>query len=285
MMAASQCRVFASLLLLSLTSGKVRKPNKQNSTHAGATQALRSDPELCRQNSTMCGKMGSNSTAGCQLLFADIGANTGQSLHQWYHSLDNGRGMKEFARVASWRNRRNYCADVFEANPSFNKYLQYEAHYHRQRGKHVQLYLQTPVSADGGMVEFFDMGFMVNGGGTLSFKSIPKRYDTAAGKIKRLPSISLVEYVRAFAGEHLVLKIDVENYEFKLLRALIASGVLCQKPHRTDLLIEWHLPRASGDVLDAKVERLPADASTTKAMLLWMLDIPACSKVRHHEWW
>ena len=36
---------------------------------------------------------GRNTTDHCDKLFADVGANTGQSLHQWYHSSDAGHGM------------------------------------------------------------------------------------------------------------------------------------------------------------------------------------------------
>ena len=98
-----------------------------------------------------------------------------------------------------------------------------------------------------------------------------------------------VRYVREFAGEHLVLKMDVETYEFKLLRGLVASGALCRAGRKVDLLVEWHLPRmcptCRGEMLDTQVEGLPSDANTTKHALLWMLQSPVCSNVTSHIWW
>ena len=104
--------------------------------HTASCQHAFADPVLCELNSTMCGRYGTNNTDGCRLLFVDIGANVGQSLHQWYHSSDTGHGMKEYAKVASWKTRRTYCADVFEGNPAFNGVLRREAAYHRSRVRH-----------------------------------------------------------------------------------------------------------------------------------------------------
>ena len=106
---------------------------------------VRPDPVLCELNSTQCGRHGSNSTDGCKLLFVDIGANIGQSLHQWYHSSDAGRGAAEYGKVVGWKQRRLYCADVFEGNPAFNNVLLKEAAYHRNRVQHPPIDSTLPV--------------------------------------------------------------------------------------------------------------------------------------------
>ena len=61
-----------------------------------------------------------------------------------------------------------------------------------------------------------------------------------------LHSMNGVEYLRNLKVEHLALKIDVEHYEFELLRGLIVSGALCVPGRRTDLFVEWHVPRDHG---------------------------------------
>jgi hypothetical protein len=235
--------------------------------------------------------LGRNVTTGCRRLFVDVGGNIGQSVNQWYAASNHGRGSKEFAAVANWSHRHTFCTDVFEANRNFNGVLKRVQRLHRERGRDVQLYLGTPFSIGGGVVPFYEMPYTVNSGGTLSFEATPaaRGGPPPRKKIVELQAMDAVRYVREFEGEHLVIKIDVETYEFKLLRGLIASGALCAPGRKLDLLVEWHLPRTcstcAGDVLDAVAEGLPADANTTKQALLWMLQSPVCESVTPRVWW
>ena len=95
----------------------------------------------------------------------------------------------------------------------------------------------------------------------------------------------------------LVLKIDVENYEFLLLPGLIASGVLCNPMRKTDLLIEWHTTRfyGGGEMFNATMMGLPDtyaqlpnlqwDRSlAAKQNLLWLLRSPVCRSVQVWDW-
>ena len=246
------------------------------------------DPLLCgpAYDGDRCQKVGVNTTAHCKLLYVDVGANIGQSLQMWYSNSDKGHGAREFGMIAPWQRRRRFCSDVFEASPSFGRDLARAAAYHRARGKDVRLYVPTPLSIGGGEVAFASQGFVVNGGGTLSVAS-SRDVDKKTAKQVMLQSVDAVEYVRAMeAVEHLVLKIDVENYEFQLLRGLVASGVLCKPGRRTDVLVEWHLPRQSGDMFNATTEGLPLPAREVKEALVWMLaGNPACPTTHAHVWW
>ena len=59
-----------------------------------------------------------------------------------------------------------------------------------------------------------------------------------------LMSMNAIEYLRSLVSvTKFVIKIDVETFEFELVRGLIASGVLCDLRRKTDALIEWHVPR------------------------------------------
>ena len=146
------------------------------------------------------------------------------------------RGMKEFARVANWKIVST--AQTSLGQSSLNKYLQYEAHYHR---------LQWPaaLSSDSSvsrrrMVEFFDMGF-----GQWR-RHIELQIDTR-GMAQRGQDQTPAEHkssrVRASVWKHLVLKIDLENCSSSWCVRLWRRRTV--RPHRTDLLIEWHLPRAA----------------------------------------
>eukprot|EP00966_Prymnesium_polylepis_P282269 6522694-Prymnesium_polylepis.1 len=179
---------------------------------------------------------GLNTTAHCTKLFVDWGANIGQSLRAWYHH--DQRWGPTLNKAAGKAARQSYCADVFEASPSFNSAILREAETLwpskggprcdcangaggecrcgcAAEGKHVKLYLATPISLEGGPVSFESLGFVKDAGGTLSFDAHTEHRKPKEGKAKMLTlqSVNAVEYLRSKASvEHLVLKIDVENY-------------------------------------------------------------------------
>ena len=246
---------------------------------------------------------GSNVTDACDKLYVDVGANIGQSLRWWYHSEDRGRGCTEFAKVATWQVRREYCADVFEAEPaqtsSPRSPLVLEVARHRQRGRNVRLYGATPFSLTGGPVVFNAIGAVNDGGGTISKTSEDSAAPDAKAGAITLQSMNAIEYLRNLKVTHLALKIDVEFYEYELLRGLIVSGALCVPHRRTSLLVEFHTPRFHGNntwkhMFDARQYGLPeltsnsglnTDAVATRDAMLWMLRSPACKNVTYIKWY
>lgn len=290
----------------------------QLAVHASAPATCKYPCEACSQ--------GSNLTAACDKLFVDVGANTGQTLRAWYDG--NRRWDAALAKVMPLAARQHYCADIIEASPSFSTVLLKEANLHRnsrggahcacpssateseqptcrcgcsKTGKDVQLYLGTPFSAESGDVTFQSLGFVHDAGGTLSFDATSVKRLPAQGKAKliTLQSLNAVEYLRSkTAVKHLVLKIDVEAYEFRLLPALITSGALCDPRRKTDLLLEWHTNRyyGAGPMFNETQMGIPQVYSRmpngeldvsygAKNSLLWMLRSPACRTVRVHEDW
>ena len=286
----------------------------------------------CNQTCERC-RVPSNSPAvGCPKLYVDVGANTGNSLNAFFNG--DRRWSPSLNQVLSLSERQEFCADVFEASPSFDASLRNVANRVRRespggarcdpcpptvqtgpptgqcccgcraRGRDVQLYLGTPFSLGGGAVRFESLGFLEDAGGTLSFadanqqrrESTRKRYRHV--QVVELQSMDAVEYIRSKVDvQHLVLKIDVENYEFKLMPGLIASGVLCDPRRRTDLFIEWHTNRfyGLGETFNATSMGIPEayaempnkvmDRSySAKANLLWMLRSPVCRTVRVFDW-
>ena len=322
------------------------------------------EPQMIGRTENKCNATGANVTDGCSKLFVDVGANTGQSLSWWYQATDSGRGATEYAQIEPWRERRLYCADVFEASPSFTMTLRQEVENHRSRGRNIRLYEATPFSLEGGNVTFESLGFMNNAGGSIvrsaaskvqlntqnttqkiaaawerepspcdNFKSAdwctprighcreeyvaercrttcnncsagtsqPRTNHTNVPLLKpasplgstmvHLMSMNAIEYLRS------LVSVDVETFEFELVRGLIASGVLCDLRRKTDVLIEWHVPRGPfydgsyHHLFDEREYKLPGadehntSAFTTREALLWMLRSPVCRTTRAWAWW
>eukprot|EP00327_Prymnesium_parvum_P022935 CAMPEP_0113259464 /NCGR_PEP_ID=MMETSP0008_2-20120614/16366_1 /TAXON_ID=97485 /ORGANISM="Prymnesium parvum" /LENGTH=162 /DNA_ID=CAMNT_0000107985 /DNA_START=137 /DNA_END=625 /DNA_ORIENTATION=+ /assembly_acc=CAM_ASM_000153 len=119
--------------------------------------------------------------------------------------------MSEFALAAPWPERRKYCADVFEANPSWTKSLMREVRYQRDRHKiDIHAYTGTPFATRGGNVSFLRIDGVVNSGGTLSANS-----DMTIARVGRplnatiLEAIDGIQYLHEVHADHLALKIDV----------------------------------------------------------------------------
>ena len=199
--------------------------------------------------------------------------------------------------------RREYCADVFEAEPSHTsspkKPLMLEVARHRHRGRNVRLYGATPFSLTGGPVVFQAAGFIFDGGGTITKTSDESAAPDAKAGAITLQSMNAIEYLRNLKVTDLALKIDVEFFEYELLRGLIVSGALCVPHRRTHLLVEWHTPRnlLNGTwrhMFDARKFGLPeltgdsgarTDAVATRDAMLWMLRSPACKNVTYIKWY
>ena len=60
------------------------------------------------------------------------------------------------------------------------------------------------------------------------------------------------------------MKIDVEGYEFSLMRDLLVSGALCTIV--SELFVEWH----TGNI-DWKRERLPVEDKYMESVYKWLL--------------
>ena len=246
-------RTFASLLAVA-------------SGHAISFDPVLCEPDMIGATENHCNASGTNDTHHCARLFVDVGANTGQSLQQWYHNSDVGHGMGEYGRIETWRRRRLYCADVFEASPHFTRRLTRAVESHRLRGRNIRLYAATPFAL-GQTASFRAIGYVNNAGATRLRPPRAHRLSTmpacptlaggnimpgAAGdesnassppgeEILRLRSMDAIEYLRGIGARRLILKIDVETFEFELLRGLIASGVLCdtRRQARSNIYNAW----------------------------------------------
>ena len=223
----------------------------------------------------------------CTKLYVDWGGNNGQSLLQWYSVRDAGHGVAEFAQVVRSSERRTFCAEVFEPNPVFHKGLRKEAARFNEAGTRVAI-RPAAISIGGGELEFAVQGGPGLGSSLVRSSRAWNNTGPHHSVRRKVPSVDAIGYLRHLTAERVVLKVDVENYEFELLRGLLTSGALCASPV-SDLLVEWHPPRTcpgcSGRQFDEWSEGFLTDSESTMKAILWMLRSPACKGVRYHRWW
>lgn len=192
---------------------------------------------------------------GCQGVFVDVGANGGDTVLNWFRvnsCSEPGSTWPCLPSLPAWltlEKRRSYCAEVFEANPRHWARLNSTATTLQQNvGRQVRFHPRAFAIEDG-QVQFGLDNATRDGQGSSLIMSKRMR-DTKTGKVGRgaevrSNSISVlatdgVDFLREVGRANLpvTLKVDVEGFEFELLRELLVSGVLCN--HVNELFIEWH---------------------------------------------
>ena len=195
----------------------------------------------------------------CSLVYVDVGLNSGESLTSWYRTGPDadGAGVRDPIRPARFGKmprhplvffgreppagagipstlRQQACAVAFEPNPRYKARLENITQQLLDQGKRVLVYTNTAVTVDGGDVLFYtpDADNTVGSVDATTAK---------AGWLKvNVSSIAVAPFVCWLQAHfaHVALKIDVENLEFPIVKALLASGTLCSRS-RMDLFIEY----------------------------------------------
>ena len=221
----------------------------------------------------------------CAGLYVDVGANNGDSLQRWFQLGSCSEPLSAAASQAApcmWQLptslplavRQTYCAHVFEPNPRHWSALQAGAEQFRAQGRSVHVH-KAAFGAHSGSALFGLDTTMANSEGSslLLSKRTRDRTTGAVGKGEAVRSNTInvtvsdgVAFLRRLGEQGLpvVLKLDVEAYEFVLLRSLLASGVLCQTV--SELFVEWHAGRFSWEE-----SGLPAPSETLERVYRWML--------------
>ncbi|KAL1529125.1 hypothetical protein AB1Y20_000085 [Prymnesium parvum] len=130
--------------------------------------------------------------------------------------------------------RQQACAVAFEPNPRYKVRLENITQQLLDQGKRVLVYTDTAVTVDGGDVVFYTPD-ADNAVGSVDATT------AKAGWLKvNVSSIAVAPFVCWLQAHfaHVALKIDVENLEIPIVKALLASGTLCSRS-RMDLFIEY----------------------------------------------
>jgi len=231
----------------------------------------------------------------CNGLFIDVGANEGDTLRRWFefkscsepHPGDTDC-MWTMPAYLPLSVRQTFCAASFEANPRHGPRLsKVAARVIRRHRTNVSVHVGTAFALHNGTVMFgVDNSTARSLGSSLA---ATKRMLGRGGKPNRGPpvasnaisvhAVDAVRYLQGLSVNRIALKVDVEAFEYELLRDLIATGVLCQKVE--DLFVEWHEDRIAW-----RAEGLPVPGPALRAAYTWMLGNATRRRCRTrlHKW-
>jgi Methyltransferase FkbM domain len=172
------------------------------------------------------------------------------------------RMLLKSQQVGYQLNPEDYCYYGIEGNPVFTKKLQQMEHVVLQSTpsplKSAHFYTETVAVAKDGPTQLFLETHGGNYWGSSIYathKTVQKsaHTDHHAPTVANVTGLTLTTLAKAttlmVAGNHLLLKIDIEGAEYPVLDEAYASGILCDYAKasvQVDLLIEIHKPvRAS----------------------------------------
>lgn len=224
--------------------------------------------------SRTCGSVRAAPGTSCTHYFVDAGANTGDSLAEWYRQPTcwSATGVRYPLHLPlhpqcfyAWppslqiERRRQYCAVALEPNQRHWEALQGVAQEVRvSYGRNVTLRPDAFFIREGTARFGVDT---VGKDGVGSSLELQRRTTDAGGRkgagprlsdqhaIREVPTIDAAALLEALGGvataPNVVLKVDIEGSEYTVLRHLLRSGVLCRRV--SHLFVEWHDTGENGE--------------------------------------
>lgn len=182
---------------------------------------------------------------GARKIFIDLGANDGSSTSYFLDPIDGEnsgniaiQGGEKDSFLRGLGSSKDWEVVVFEANTNFTQNLvalQQKA-INSNSVKNFTVYGGTAISKTSGSVTFIiDNPFSGSAGATTMPEST-----SAVGPHYTIPAVGIVDLFHTMKIHHtdfVVLKMDIEGYEFELVRHILTHGVHT----RIDVLaVEYH---------------------------------------------
>lgn len=183
---------------------------------------------------------------GCRNTFFDLGANSGDTLKRLFaKKADRSRKYRSIGGVLRKTKLSigSFCVLSFEGNPRFNQQLQLVQRRYAHESLLLEIFPETAVYITDENVTFYldSLGARTQAGSSLlgeKVSSNPKNVVTIQG----IDFGALLQKISIITHEHwngvVIVKMDLEGFEYSLLRNLIARGLLCNGVDY--LLIEFH---------------------------------------------
>lgn len=182
----------------------------------------------------------------CRNTFFDLGANRGDTLMRLFSKeADHSRKYRSIAAVLRKTNLTigSMCVLSFEANPRFSRELQLFQRRYAHDCLLLEVFSETAVYFRNESVTFYldRMNPRTQAGSSLLSEKVTSTQKNAI-RIQGIDFGELLEKISIITHEYwngvVIVKMDLEGFEYSLLRNLIARGLLCKNVDY--LLVEFH---------------------------------------------
>ena len=198
----------------------------------------------------------------CLGYFIDLGGNRGDTIDKFYSGyfsdLQGRRGLfvqGESTLKLSMQDLERVCVLSFEASPKWTKLLTEAREKQTRLGRHVFVYPETAVDLFWGHITLYVDELSTNGWATSTnpFKKLIIERSEDKLKLRKVKGdrnmlkreaivkaadLTSMLQVLSLTRKPIVLKMDIEGAEFKILPHLLVNGHICTVV--SHLFIEWH---------------------------------------------
>jgi FkbM family methyltransferase len=201
---------------------------------------------------------------GCQHVFLDVGSNRGvhvRSIYEpdkyplmsnfWSQALAKSKFYEMYMNISSGKHpASNVCTFGFEANPDFTSRLHALEEAYQEKGLRAR-WFNLAVSDSAGNLTFYREPLGEQLSGELASNSSTGSALAMRGMLPTtVPTIDFYQFMQdnivnrqipdKSVPATVVMKMDIEGAEFKVLPRLLQQGLMC-KGHGIDAMtLEWH---------------------------------------------
>lgn len=211
----------------------------------------------------------------CRNTFFDLGANSGDTLKRLFSKkADRSRKYRSIGAVLRKTHLTigSMCVLSFEGNPRFSRQLQLFQRRHAHDCLLLEVFSETAVYFRNENVTFYldSLNARTQAGSSLVSEKVTSTEKNAVS-IQGIDFGELLEKISSITHEHwngvVIVKMDLEGFEYSLLRNLIARGLLCKNVDY--LLVEFH------DITTKFRENVGVPSQVDK-MFKWLADENQC---------
>lgn len=172
----------------------------------------------------------------CQHLFLDVGSNRGIQIRKLYErkrypDADAHKYFDQYFGDYSIENRRKVCSIGFEPNSKWDTHLGEMERVYKKNGFNIVMFTSTAANTNSKNVSFYRNQKANND--PKNIEASATLFDYGDRKASVTASINFVSFLKIFLNEFkkketvVVMKMDVEGWEFELIPPLILGGSIC----------------------------------------------------------
>ena len=174
----------------------------------------------------------------CEHLYLDVGTNRGIQIRKLYEpslypDAKLPKYFNEYFGEFSTESRRKVCTIGFEPNEKWDSTLLGIEEAYKRQGFHVIMFTSTAASLNGANVPFYRVKRVVSMKDNIEASATLFDYKSEDRQSSKTGSVNFVSFVKLFvnefrkAGKVVVMKMDIEGWEYELIPSMVVGGGIC----------------------------------------------------------